>query len=102
LVEEQVVYGDEVHFVTEVSGRQSPKGYLYNNVVCLQGDTVVYQASNLDLSAGFVLADQDGQNLVWDGRAAICYGTLVYRIDGRNPTIEYLDSVVFVVWSSAE
>ena len=90
-------YGATARFDTSVSGRMAAKAYLYTNVVCLQGDTVVYQASNMDLSAGFTLVDQDGQNLVWDGRAAICHGTLVYRIDGRNPTIEYLDQTVFEV-----
>lgn len=90
-------YGATARFDTSVSGRVAAKAYLYNNVVCVQDGTVVYQASNMDLSAGFVLVDQDGQNLVWDGGAAICYGTLVYRIDGRNPTVEFLDQTVFEV-----
>ena len=92
-----VSYGDTVRFDTSVSGRMAPKGYLVISLVCVQDRNIVYQVSAWDLSAGFTLVDQDGQNLEWDGGPARCRGSLVYRIDGRNPTIEYLAEVLFQV-----
>ena len=90
-------YGGTVSFDTTVSGRMAPKGYLANSVVCLQNGNIVYQSSTVDLSAGFELVDGLGNGLEWDGGPASCIGALVYRIDGRNPTIEYLAEVLFEV-----
>ena len=92
-----VSYGDTVRFDTSVSGRMAAKGYLANSVVCLQDGHIVYLSSTVDLSAGFELVDGLGNGLEWDGGPASCLGTLVYLIDGRNPTIEYLDQTVFEV-----
>ena len=92
-----VSYGDTVRFDTSVSGRMAAKGYLVNELVCVQDRNIVYQVSLKDLSAGFTLVDGAAQNLEWDGGPARCRGSLVYRIDGRNPTIEYLDQTVFEV-----
>ena len=82
----------------------APKGYLANSVVCVQNITpeqpkgkIVYLSSTRDLSAGFELVDGLGNGLEWDGGPASCIGTLVYLIDGRNPTIEYLAEVLFEV-----
>ena len=90
-------YGGTVSFDTTVSGRMAPKGYLVISLVCVQDRNIVYQVSLKDLSAEFTLVDGAHQNLEWDGGPARCYGSLVYRIDGRNPTIEYLDQTVFEV-----
>ena len=74
----------------------APKGYLVNQLVCVQDGHIVYQVSLMDLSAGFTLVDGN-EYLEWDGGPARCYGSLVYLIDGRNPTIEYLAEVLFEV-----
>ena len=81
-----------------MSGKIAPNGYVHIQVVCFQGSNVVYNASSRDLDFAFLLVDQTGDNMDWDGNAADCEGWLVYR-DGkkRNPTILYLDSTGFAV-----
>lgn len=89
-------YGDVVGFATSVSGSVAAKSMVYVNVVCLQGGTVVYQAS-APQGATFDLVDQAGQGLEWDA-AADCIGSLVYRVDkGQTTTIAYLDQESFGV-----
>lgn len=93
-------HGDTAFFAYSVDGKLSPKGYTYINVVCVQGETVVYQVSKwtdglyfeADVDSGFELS-----SATWGEGPATCYGTLVYRIDGRKPTIDYLDQTVFTV-----
>jgi hypothetical protein len=90
-------YGDVVGFQTSVTGRLAAKSTVYVNVVCLQGTTVVYQAS-APQGESFSLADQAGQGLEWDGTAADCIGSLVYRVDtGKTATITYLAQDAFSV-----
>jgi hypothetical protein len=90
-----VKYGDTAHFKTSVQGRLATNSMLYVTVVCVQGSTVVYQAS-ADPSAGFTLQDQPGQGLDWNGQQASCSGSLVYREqNGKNVSISYLDSTSF-------
>lgn len=85
-------YGDTVTFTTTTDVPH--KGFTYTNVVCSQGTTVVFQSS----VAPFTLTDQAGQGLEWDGQAAECIGSLVYRVDkGPNTTITYLDQMSFHV-----
>jgi hypothetical protein len=93
-----VAYGGSAWFATSVSGKMASRSYVYVNVVCLQNGKVVYQASNLDVNAAFTLADQPGDALVWNGGAANCIGSLVYRIDyQKSSSISYLDKVNFDV-----
>jgi hypothetical protein len=91
-------YGDTVGFATTVQGKASPKGNVYVTTVCLQGSTVVYQASGA-AGSDFALSDQGGQGLDWNGGAANCIAVLVYRVDGGKgtSTITYLAQTTFDV-----
>lgn len=96
--EAQLSYGDSVSFVTNVTGKLNPNAFVHLYVSCSQGGKIVYQSSSRDLNYSFLLQDQTGDNLDWNGEAASCGGWLVYRLyQGKNHTIEYLDSVKFEV-----
>lgn len=96
LVAEAPSYGDSVEFDTSVSGKMAAHSYTYIQVVCLQGDDVVYQVSQRDLSAPFELNERVG--LEWDGGDAHCLSALVYRVDKkRGDTVTYLDITEFDV-----
>jgi hypothetical protein len=93
----ELKYGGEAHFKATVQGRQASGSTVYVTVVCTQGSTVVYQWS-ADPSFSFPLTDQAGQGLEWNGNAADCSGSLVYRQqNGKNVTITYLDTTAFKV-----
>ncbi|MDH3707020.1 MAG: hypothetical protein OES57_13200 [Acidimicrobiia bacterium] len=84
-------YGGTVEFDTTVNGDLAKKSSVYITVVCMQDDTVVYQYSGPEGTV-FPLADQAGQGLDWDGGAAECSATLIYKVDkGRTTTINWLD-----------
>jgi len=92
-------YGGNVEFQTSVNGRTSG-GTLYVSVVCLQGSNVVYQWSG-DPAASYPLTDQAGDGLNWDGGAASCSGSLIYRVQkGKGFVFTTLDSVPFDVAGS--
>ena len=84
-------YGQGVAFATTVEGKPAAKSSVYITVVCKQGTTVVYQASG-SRDQTFVLADQAGQGLEWDGSDADCSATLIYKVKrGKSYDISWLD-----------
>ena len=93
-------YGDNAGFIQRnilLSNNQRS----YVTVVCLQGDTVVYQASQwgADMLV-FTLEDLDGQGLEWYAGSgpASCTATLILNEKkGRKTTITQLDQVAFEV-----
>lgn len=91
-----LAYGGHVEFDTTVTGRLASRGYVYVTVVAKQGATVVYQWSGAP-SFSFPLVDQAGRGLDWGSGPAECEAWLVYRIDGRRPTVQRLDGVAFEV-----
>ncbi|NNE73317.1 MAG: hypothetical protein HKN26_06620 [Acidimicrobiales bacterium] len=92
-------YGSTVMFATDINGELSSKSSVYVTVVCMQGAEVVYQYSGSTTSA-FLLFDQAGQGLEWNGGAADCSAALVHRVEkGKNTTITYLNTVEFAVAS---
>lgn len=91
------VYGDSVSFDVEVDGRLARNSWLYVTAVCRQQDTVIYQSSNWT-DFVFVMEDQLGQGLEWDGYPAECTASLIYRVEkGKEAVLQYLDSTSFDV-----
>lgn len=78
-------YGDTVTY--DVTTQNVKRGHdLWVQVVCVQGNVVVFQYSDLEAPYEFPLVDQTG--LEWDGGAASCFVALRYREkDGRNGSI---------------
>ena len=90
-------YNSTVGFATTVEGRISSQARTYVTVICWQGDNVVYQYSAAP-DFDFPLVDQAGQGLEWDGGAASCDASLIYRVEkGRSAEITVLDAVLFDV-----
>ena len=88
-------YGDTVGFDVTLDGKLDSKARIYVTVVCLQGDTAVYQVSG-DPNGSFTLSDTAG--LEWDGGAASCTAALAYRLQkGNNVELTYLDETTFDV-----
>ena len=87
-------YGDAVRFDTTVDGRLASNSKVYVTVVCSQGGNVVYQWS---ADPGFTFPLQDQAGLEWDGGAASCSATLIYRIYKKEDVITWLDQAVFEV-----
>jgi hypothetical protein len=91
-------YGNTVTFITTTAGKMNPKGYLYVRVICSQDNKVVYQSSSRNLKFPFLLTDQTGDGLDWNGGPADCQADLIYSTNGnRNTVIQLLDSVKFPV-----
>jgi hypothetical protein len=79
-----------------IEGRVAKNSRIYVTVVCRQPD-VVFQASNWT-DYTFTMTDLAGQGLVWDGSAADCTASLIYRVDkGRQVVHTILDDVPFAV-----
>lgn len=96
LAEPGVSYGDEVSFATEVTG-VSNRATVYITVVCMQGLEVVYQTSG-STDESFLLMDQGGDNLSWDGQAADCGAWLQHSVKkGKGSEITNLDTDFFSV-----
>jgi len=94
IADADLVYGGHVTF--DVTAEPLRRGFYHTSVVCQQGGAVVYQWSSRDLDFVYPLIDQAG--LEWDGAAADCSGSLVYREShGKKHTILYLASVPFHV-----
>jgi hypothetical protein len=88
-------YGDTIGFDVTLDGKLDGKARIYVTVVCLQGDTAVYQVSG-DPNGSFTLSDTAG--LEWDGGAASCIAALAYRLQkGNNIELTYLDETTFAV-----
>jgi hypothetical protein len=91
-----VSYGDTVTF-TVSSSPLDRWSSLYTSVVCVADGRVVYQ-SMLPAGASFELVDQTGDNLHWNGEAAVCHGQLVVRtIKGRSDSLTWIADTVFDV-----
>ena len=88
-------YGDNVRFDTTVNGRLASNSRVYVTVVCSQDGRVVYQWS---ADPGFTFPLQDQAGLEWNGGAASCSATLIYRISkSREDVITWLDQTTFDV-----
>lgn len=92
-----LAYGGYAEFDARVDGKMTNNSSVYVTVVCSQGSEVVYQWSAA-ADFAFPLHDQAGQGLEWDGGAADCSGSLIYKVDkGRKYTLTTLDTTTFSV-----
>jgi hypothetical protein len=93
LDQETLAYGDTASFT--VTTADVPKqAEVYVTVVCKQADRVVYQSS----VEPFVLVDQPGQGLEWDGAAASGVARLTAREErGKKAILHTLDEIAFEV-----
>ena len=90
-------YGNTARVGATITGQPANNSLIYVTVVCTQGGWVVYQASNAT-DFTFPLVDQDGQGLDWDGGAAKCSATLIYRVQkGKEAVITWLAQQPFDV-----
>jgi hypothetical protein len=87
-------YGENVRFDTTVDGRLASNSKVYVTVVCSQDGRVVYQWS---ADPGFTFPLQDQAGLEWNGGAAACSATLIYRIYKKEDVITWLDQTAFDV-----
>ena len=80
-----VQYGDLAKFSTTMSGDVHEEAQGYVTVVCFQEDELVYQYS-AKRGVKFLLTDPLEPGFNWDGGAASCTASLIYRVpagDGR-------------------
>jgi len=92
-----LTYGESADFVATVDGKVSKQARIYVRVLCRQGGAIVYQYS-ADPDHSFPLLDQAGQGLDWDGGAADCEASLIYRVEkGRSAELSILDTTEFAV-----
>ena len=97
LTEEPIVYGDSVSYEVNISGKLSKNSRVYITTVCGQDGLIVYQSSNWS-DYTFIMEDQTGQGLEWDGSEANCSANLMYRVKkGKGYIIEILDQDSFIV-----
>lgn len=89
-------YGESAEFRSTVHGAAS-ESTSYITVACFQGEKLVYQRS-AQQGVRFYLSDQYERDLEWDGGAASCSATLMYRTVGDGQVDVYiLDAVSFDV-----
>ena len=95
-----LTYGDTVSFNTAFTGTLLRKGRLYVQVLGSQDGRIVYQWS-ADRHFTFPLEQQAGLaalGLVFDpSRPADFTASLIYRVDGPQTIIQWLDYVSFQV-----
>ena len=71
-------YGDTISYKTDLSGVTTQGSTLYVTTVCYQGDTMVFQKT-LPEGESVYFYDQLDTGFEWDGTAAQCTASLVYR-----------------------
>jgi hypothetical protein len=90
-------YGDTVSYKSKMSGVSVETGNTYITTVCFQGDNMVFQRS-VQQGVPIHLYDQIIEGLDWDGGAASCSATLMYRtISGGSINVYVVDSISFDV-----
>jgi len=97
LTKEPIEYGSSVEFRSSARGVAGTAA-TYINTACFQKDRLVYQRS-AQQGVSFLLRDQYERDLEWDGTAASCSATLLYRAPSDDVTVNVyvLDAVDFEV-----
>ena len=89
-------YGDSVTFDWVLDGKVSPNYHLTIGVMCMQGETMVYNWYGQPDFA-FPLADQNSTTWYWDGGDAECTASLRYFAHNR---IEIVGTTTFAVYGT--
>ena len=90
-------YGSLVQFSTSASGDMAKDSMTYIVVTCFQDDELVYQLA-AQPGVKFHLTDMLEPNYDWNGGAAECNASLIYRISkGETADLYMLDSTSFSV-----
>ncbi len=85
---ETITYGDTINIATTVEGRQHANSTTYVTTVCKQSQNVIYASSASTPNPEFLLSDQLGDGLEWNGAAASCEAWLMYRVQ-KGKGFEY-------------
>jgi hypothetical protein len=90
-------YGTLVQFATTASGDMAKNAHTYIVTACFQDDKLVYQLAAKP-GVKFLLTDMLDSNYDWDGGAASCNASLIYRVPKEAGADLYmLDSISFEV-----
>lgn len=90
-------YGDLANFRTTISGEEQDEAHGYVIVVCFQEEELVYQYS-AKRGVKFLLTDPLEPGFEWDGGAASCTASLIYRVPvGNSAELYMLESTSFEV-----
>lgn len=90
-------YGNLLTFSLSLDDASSDTAQSYITVMCFQDKKLVYQVS-AQPGVKFLLTDPVDPRLEWDGGAASCNASLIYRVpSGTRAELYMLDSISFEV-----